>query len=192
MEHLPGIGIMLTLTYAYLGATPTMRAELSGLGPVVLGMFMVAVYRLGRAAATTTPQFLMAIMAAAAFVHSPGHCGHSGPRGGGELCAVVHPHARDFADGRTRTNPGVDHRRDARGWAGGITLILGGAGVGILRSRLCALPGVRATLRHIVAILDTYSFQAPGFYQRLGYEVFGVIHGYPRGYQKWFLKKRLA
>jgi GNAT superfamily N-acetyltransferase len=42
------------------------------------------------------------------------------------------------------------------------------------------------------AILDTYSFQAPGFYQRLGYEIFGVIDGYPRGYQKVFLKKRLA
>ena len=42
------------------------------------------------------------------------------------------------------------------------------------------------------AILDTYSFQAPDFYQRLGYEVFGVIDGYPRGYQKVFLKKRLA
>jgi hypothetical protein len=26
----------------------------------------------------------------------------------------------------------------------------------------------------------------------LGYEIFGVIKGYPRGYQKVFLKKRLA
>ena len=43
-----------------------------------------------------------------------------------------------------------------------------------------------------VAILDTYSFQAPEFYQRLGYEIFGVIDGYPPGCQKVFLKKRLA
>ena len=49
----------------------------------------------------------------------------------------------------------------------------------------------RAQQCHL-AILDTYSFQAPDFYQRLGYEVFGVIDGYPRGYQKVFLKKRLA
>jgi ribosomal protein S18 acetylase RimI-like enzyme len=42
------------------------------------------------------------------------------------------------------------------------------------------------------AILNTYSFQAPAFYQRLGYEVFGMIDGYPQGYQKVFLKKRLV
>ena len=63
--------LALTLTYAYLGATPTMRAGLSGLGPVVLGIFMVAVYRLSRAAATTIPQLLMAILAAAALAFTP-------------------------------------------------------------------------------------------------------------------------
>ena len=41
------------------------------------------------------------------------------------------------------------------------------------------------------SLLDTFSFQAPGFYRHLGYEVFGVIDGYPSGYKKYFLHKRL-
>jgi chromate transporter len=69
---LPSLGIMLalTLTYAHLGATPIMRSGLDGLGPVVLGIFVVAVYRLGRAAVTTLPQLIIAITAAAALACS--------------------------------------------------------------------------------------------------------------------------
>jgi GNAT superfamily N-acetyltransferase len=40
------------------------------------------------------------------------------------------------------------------------------------------------------AWLDTWSFQAPGFYQRLGYEVFGTLD-YPPDHRRFFLKKRL-
>ena len=40
------------------------------------------------------------------------------------------------------------------------------------------------------AWLDTWSFQAPEFYRRLGYEVFGAL-GYPPDHQRLFLKKRL-
>jgi chromate transporter len=47
-----------------------MRSGLDGLGPVVLGIFMVAVSRLGRAAITTLPQLLIAITAAAALAWS--------------------------------------------------------------------------------------------------------------------------
>jgi chromate transporter len=45
---LPGFVVMvvLTLAYAALGLTPLMRGALYGLGPVVLGIFLVAVYRL--------------------------------------------------------------------------------------------------------------------------------------------------
>lgn len=70
---LPAFGIMLalTLTYAHLGATPLMRGGLYGLGPVVLGIFLVAVYRLGRSAVTTIPQMLIALTAAAASLVSP-------------------------------------------------------------------------------------------------------------------------
>jgi chromate transporter len=70
---LPGFAIMLALTTAYaaLGATPLMRGALYGLGPVVLGIYLVAVYRLGRAAVSTIPQAILAIVAAAAVIWSP-------------------------------------------------------------------------------------------------------------------------
>jgi chromate transporter len=70
---LPGFGIMLALTliYAFLGTTPIMRGGLYGLGPVVLGIFTVAVYRLGRSAVTTMPQMVIALTAAAAAACSP-------------------------------------------------------------------------------------------------------------------------
>src|SRR3954470_11011451 len=48
----PAFGIMLALSAAAsaYGALPVMRDAFYGLGPVVLGVFVVAVYRLGKAA----------------------------------------------------------------------------------------------------------------------------------------------
>ncbi|TYS63522.1 GNAT family N-acetyltransferase [Sutcliffiella horikoshii] len=39
--------------------------------------------------------------------------------------------------------------------------------------------------------LDTLSFQAPGFYKKNGYKVFGVIEDHPQGFNQYFLEKRL-
>ena len=39
--------------------------------------------------------------------------------------------------------------------------------------------------------LDTFSFQAPGFYQKLGFVPFGQLDGYPGGQSRHFLKKLL-
>ncbi|MXP65138.1 GNAT family N-acetyltransferase [Roseomonas sp. M0104] len=39
--------------------------------------------------------------------------------------------------------------------------------------------------------LDTFSFQARPFYEKLGYTLFGEISGYPRGGARYFLHKRL-
>jgi len=41
------------------------------------------------------------------------------------------------------------------------------------------------------AYLDTFSFQAPGFYQKHGYLVFGELHDFPPGHQRYFLTKQL-
>lgn len=40
--------------------------------------------------------------------------------------------------------------------------------------------------------LDTFSFQAPGFYDKLGYTVFGEIANYPPGSSRFFLHKHLS
>lgn len=40
--------------------------------------------------------------------------------------------------------------------------------------------------------LDSFAFQAPGFYQRLGYRVFGALDDYPPGHRRVFLCKDLG
>ena len=40
-------------------------------------------------------------------------------------------------------------------------------------------------------ITDTFSFQAPEFYRKHGYEVFGIIEGYPEAIAKYFLRKTI-
>ena len=39
--------------------------------------------------------------------------------------------------------------------------------------------------------LDTFDFQAPGFYEKLGFEVFGTLNDYPTRHQRFYLVKRL-
>jgi GNAT superfamily N-acetyltransferase len=40
--------------------------------------------------------------------------------------------------------------------------------------------------------LDTYSFQARGFYEKLGYALFGTLDDCPPGFQRFYLFKRLG
>ena len=59
--------------------------------------------------------------------------------------------------------------------------------------RLLALAEAEARqrgARHVY--LDTFSFQAPGFYQKQGYRVFGELPNFPAGHTRYFLTKELA
>lgn len=41
------------------------------------------------------------------------------------------------------------------------------------------------------AFLDTFEYQARPFYEKLGYQLFGTLDGYPPGYRQFFLRKHL-
>jgi GNAT superfamily N-acetyltransferase len=59
-------------------------------------------------------------------------------------------------------------------------------------SRLMALieeEAQRLGARHVH--LDTFSFQAPGFYERHGYRIFGQLEDFPRGFQRVYMTKSL-
>jgi chromate transporter len=64
----PAFFVMLALTMAYaaLGVTPIARGALYGLGPVVLALFGLAVYRLGKSAASTVTEMAIGVAAAGA------------------------------------------------------------------------------------------------------------------------------
>src|SRR5215468_7198173 len=63
---LPAFFIVLALSAAYVayGALPTMRSAFYGLGPVVVGIFAVSVYRLGKPAIKEHSQIAIAVVAA--------------------------------------------------------------------------------------------------------------------------------
>lgn len=43
-----------------------------------------------------------------------------------------------------------------------------------------------------ISILSTFSFQAPRFYESLGYQIFGEVPDLPPGHSRYWLSKRLA
>jgi GNAT superfamily N-acetyltransferase len=59
-------------------------------------------------------------------------------------------------------------------------------------SRLIAMAEEVARERGCVGLwLDTFDFQAPSFYERLGFSKFGALDDFPPGHQRFFMQKRL-
>lgn len=71
-----------------------------------------------------------------------------------------------------------------------VPAIYRGTGVGASLIRQAEAEAIRRGCTGVW--LDTYSFQARGFYERLGYTLFGTIEDYPPGHDRFFFKKRLV
>ena len=61
-----------------------------------------------------------------------------------------------------------------------------------IASELLNLAEVEAKQRGCeFSMLDTYEFQALGFYKKQGYSEFGRLHGYCGKYERYYLKKTI-
>ena len=110
--------------------------------------------------------------------------------------------ATGFTDYASVTLLLKDHREEVRGgllgaiWGGcphiqilAVAAPLRGQGHG---GRLLEAAEALAIERGCLhAFLETFSFQAPLFYQKLGYEVVGAAEDWPVGHTHYFLRKRL-
>lgn len=62
-----------------------------------------------------------------------------------------------------------------------------------LGTRLLALAEEEGIKRGCIsAYLDSMSFQAPDFYLKRGYEIWGELEDFPVGHRRTFLQKKLA
>lgn len=65
-----------------------------------------------------------------------------------------------------------------------------GGGLGRRLLRAAEDEALRRGMRH--AYLDTFDFQARGFYEKSGYELFGTLEDYPPGHTRFYLRKDLG
>ena len=67
---------------------------------------------------------------------------------------------------------------------------LRGRGIGTEVMQLAEREAVQRGCRG--AWLDTFEFQARGFYERIGYKCFGELPNYPTGFSRYFMQKALS
>jgi GNAT superfamily N-acetyltransferase len=66
---------------------------------------------------------------------------------------------------------------------------LRGLGYGEKLMRAAEAEAIQRGCNH--SMVDTFDFQAPGFYEKLGYEVWGVLDDFPGGHKRIYYRKDL-
>lgn len=64
-----------------------------------------------------------------------------------------------------------------------------GQGYGSQLMEVAEAEGIQHGAKH--AYLDTFTFQAPGFYEKLGYSIVGELPDFPEGHTRFYMKKEL-
>ncbi len=89
---------------------------------------------------------------------------------------------------------GVHGNYSVSGWLYISTLwvsdVVRGCGYGTRLMLQAEQEAVSHGCRH--AYLDTFSFEAVEFYQKLGYTIFGELEDFPAGHRRCFLRKKLS
>jgi GNAT superfamily N-acetyltransferase len=62
-------------------------------------------------------------------------------------------------------------------------------GLGVGRRVMAAIEAYAWSHDCLGVYLDTFEYQARPFYEKLGYELYGTLDGYPPGYRQFYLRK---
>ena len=65
-------------------------------------------------------------------------------------------------------------------------------GSGIAAQLMASMEQYARELKCRLMTVDTFSFQAPGFYRKQGFREFGVLEDQPAGHSQHYFEKRLA
>jgi GNAT superfamily N-acetyltransferase len=112
--------------------------------------------------------------------------GKAGPGNGHALFVLLHNEKNEVAGGLLGAT--------GRGWLFVDHLVVSEPlrGMGIGTEMMKAAEAEAITRGCCDAWLNTFEFQARGFYEKLGYTCFGELPNYPAGFSRFFMKKSLT
>jgi GNAT superfamily N-acetyltransferase len=120
------------------------------------------------------------------------------------LSKGLEAHSAAFAPARIKQDLGIFYRENGRLLGGLYANIYWGwlhihllwvdetmRGTGLGRELMAAAEAEGSKQGCHAATVDTHSYQAPDFYQKLGYTIWGQLEEFPPGHQRIYLQKKL-